>query len=101
MRSREGELRWQCVQLAIETEAGDAGVDCSGSETVFDNGRSIGHVSSGAFGHTVGESLAFAYIDPVCAVPGTSLDVMVLGVRRPARVLSEPLYDPGSERPRA
>ncbi|CAN5922766.1 hypothetical protein BH23ACT10_BH23ACT10_40350 [soil metagenome] len=32
------------------------------------------------------------------ATPGTHLEVLILGERRPARVLAEPAYDPKNER---
>ena len=95
-RSKESELPWICAYL--EVDAADA--DPHSSETVFLEGRRVGQVSSGGYGQYVGKSLAFAYVEPAAAAPGTELEVMVLGERRPARVLAEPVYDPGSERPR-
>jgi len=83
----------------LRIDAVDA--DCSGGEAVLHNGVRIGAVSSGAYGHTVGASLAFAYIDPARAVPGTELEVSILGERRTARVLDAPVYDPDNLRPRS
>ncbi len=77
------------------------GATCLGGKTVYRDGRRVGQVGSGGFGHTVGKSLAFAYVEPGSGAPGNCLEVMVLGERRPARVLAEPVYDPASERPRA
>ncbi len=101
VRSLEGARPWTCVYLEIEAgdAAGDA--DCIGSETLFVNGRRVGQISSGGYGHWVGKSLAFAYVDPDCAGPGRELEVMVLGERRPARVLAEAVFDPDGDRPRA
>ncbi len=96
LASQDGDLPWICAYLAVDV----ADADCLGSETVFMNGRRAGQVSSGGFGHCVKQSLAFAYIDPDCAAPGTALEVMILGERRPARVLADPVYDPASQRPR-
>lgn len=95
--SSEGTLRWVCAYLEIEATDADA----HSSETVFMDGERVGQVSSGGYGFTVGKSLAFAYVKPEAAVPGTQLEVMVLGEMRPARVLAEPVYDPNNERPRA
>ncbi len=95
--SQEAPLPWRCAYLAIEA----ADSDCHGSEAVFDNGTLVGAVSSGGYGHHVGKSLAFAYLKPDYAEPGSELEVMVLGERRPARVLGEAAYDPQNERPRA
>ena len=71
-----------------------------GCGKIFHNGDKIGQVSSGGYGFTVGKSLAFGYIRPDCAEPGTELEVMILGEKYPARVLGEPLYDPESLLPR-
>ena len=90
-------LRWQCVYLGID--ASDA--DCLGSEAVFDGETRVGAISSGGYGHTVGRSLAFAYVAPPAAAAGTPLAVMVLGERRPATVLAEALCDPHGLRARA
>jgi dimethylglycine dehydrogenase len=90
-------LPWICAYLAIDAED----VDCNGSEAVMVDGRVIGTVSSGAFGHWVGQSLAFAYIAPELAVVDTKLELMILGQSHPARVLAEAVYDPRTERPRS
>jgi dimethylglycine dehydrogenase len=94
--SRDAAKPWLCAYLAIE--ANDA--DCHGGEAVLQNGRRVGAVSSGGYGPTVERSLAFAYVEPACAQPGTALDVTILGEPRPARVLAEAAYDPESLRPR-
>ena len=96
LRSLQGERPWVCTYLEID--AADA--DCLGSEAVMMNGSRVGAVSSGGWGPSVRKSLAFAYLDPVHAEPGTQLDVLILGERRPARVLAEPAYDPKNLRPR-
>ncbi len=97
-RSAESNDRpWQCVQLEVNAH----NADCLGGEAVLYDGERIGAVSSGAWGPSVGASLAFAYVSPQHAAVGTALEVMVLGEPRQARVLSKPKYDPDSERPRA
>ncbi len=83
----------------LEVDAADA--DPMGNEAVYDGERLIGITTSGAFGHTVGTSLAFAYVEPAYTAPGAEMDVIVLGERRPARVLAEPAFDPKNERLRA
>ena len=96
-KSLGSDLPWICVNLEIDAEDADP----IGSETVFRNGRRVGQISSGGYGHFVQKCLAFAYVTPDCSRAGTDLEVMVLGERRPARVLAEPAYDPESERPRS
>ena len=63
-------------------------------------GQIVGSTASIAFGPTVGKTLAFAYIKPEAAKPGTELEVVIHGVARNARVLGEPAYDPQSLKPR-
>lgn len=91
-------LPWVCVYLSIEA---DGDTDGHGGEAVLMDGRVVGTTSSVAYGHTVGSVLAFAYVKPEAAVPGTALEVVVMGQERPARVLGEPAYDPESVRPRS
>ena len=97
-RSAEHRARpWQCVYMQVD--AYDA--DCLGGEAILAGAERAGTVSSGAWGPSVGASLAFGYVAPAHAAPGTELEVLVLGERRPARVWGEARYDPRSLRPRA
>ena len=52
---------------------------------------------AGGYGHVVGKSIALAYL-PTELAAGTELEVEILGERRPARVVSQPLYDPENTR---
>jgi dimethylglycine dehydrogenase len=65
---------------------------------VWRAGRRVGLVTSGAFGHWVGRSLALAYLEPGEALVGTQLTVDVLGERRGALVVPRPLHDPENRR---
>jgi dimethylglycine dehydrogenase len=55
-------------------------------------------VTSGAYGHTLKKSIALAYVRTDLAKPGTALDIEIFGERRPAKVGTEPLYDPSNAR---
>ncbi len=57
-----------------------------------------GQVASGGYGHRVEKSIAFSYLPGSLATPGTRLEVDLVGVRRPARVVEAPLLDPEAER---
>ncbi|MDH3689891.1 MAG: FAD-dependent oxidoreductase [Gammaproteobacteria bacterium] len=76
-------------------------VDPQGNEPVYDGDRVIGITTGGAYGHSVGKTLAFAYVEPEYAQAGKQFDVLLLSDRRTAIVLSEPAYDPDNERLRA
>ncbi len=75
--------------------------DPSGSETIWRHGTAVGHISSGGYGYDAGCYLAFGYVKPEIASPGTEVEVLVLGVPRRAVVLAGAVYDPDNERPRA
>jgi len=68
--------------------------DVRGGEPVYLNDDCVGVTTSGGYGHHTGKSLAFAYVSPQQAKPGTHLGVDLLGERCAAVVLKEPVYDP-------
>ena len=85
----------------LEIDASDA--DCLGGEPIYCDGDDVmGVTTSGGFGHRIQKSLAFGYVGPRFAEPGTRLKVEILEERRSATVLPpEPAYDPRNERLRA
>ena len=80
-----------------QTDASNA--DATGGEPIFKDGAGIGRVTSGAYGYTVGKSLALGFVKN--AVAGDTVQVMVLGQPHDAVILSEPPFDPKGERLRA
>jgi len=61
----------------------------------------VGTVTSGGWGHRVGENIAMGFVDPPLAEPGTRLDALVLGRRVRATVVPPCRYDPENRRQRA
>lgn len=96
LRSREERLRYSLVTLTVD--AADA--DCVGSEPVWYDGRVVGSVSSGGFGHTVGRSIALAYVTPEFDRPGDGFAIEILGEKRAARLEARCLFDPDGLRMR-
>jgi dimethylglycine dehydrogenase len=91
LRERDaGPTAQQLVTLEIEAEDADA----TGYEPIWHRGKRIGFVTSGAYGHSVGKSLALALVDRARADIGTRLSVHIVGVERPARVIEASPYDP-------
>jgi len=80
------------VQVTLEVDAVDA--DASGYEPIWHDGKRIGFVTSGAYGHTLQKSLAMALVNKDLAVPGTELSVHLVGVERTCRVVAASPYDP-------
>ena len=80
----------------IEIDAVDA--DARGFEPIWVAEKIVGYVTSGAYGHHVGKSLALAYLDVAVIDAASSLTVHVVGERRTARLLGQPPYDPSGSR---
>jgi dimethylglycine dehydrogenase len=89
-------------RIRLSTLVVDAdGADAHGYEPVHADGDLVSYVMAGGYGHTVGESIALAYLPLDLARDGTTLEIEILGDRRPARVVEAPLYDPAGERLRS
>jgi dimethylglycine dehydrogenase len=79
-------------QVTLEVDATDA--DASGYEPVWVDGRRVGYITSGDYGHTVGMSLAMALVDRDCAAEGTRMTTHIVGVENGAQVIAPAPYDP-------
>ena len=85
------------VMVMLEIDATTA--DASGAEPVFlMDGTPAGQVSSGAYGYSVGKSLAIAYLKAGLAKAGDTVQVAILGQPHNARVLARPPFDPDGVR---
>ena len=84
--------------LAIEATTADA----SGGEPIFlPDGTPVGQVTSGAYGHTVGKSLALGVVKNDHVEPGAAYDVAILGLPHRARLLENAPFDPEGARLRS
>ncbi len=95
-RRAEG-IKTKLVYLKVNVSDNDV----RGGEPILVDGQAVGVITSGGYGHTVKTGLAFGYVRPDLAAPGTRFEVELLDERRPAEVLAEPIFDPASERARA
>ncbi|MEQ9039064.1 MAG: FAD-dependent oxidoreductase [Silicimonas sp.] len=85
------------VMSYLEIETKDA--DAMGGEPVFlPDGTPAGQISSGAYGYSVGKSLAIAYLKVGIAGPGDVVDVAIVGRPHRACVLERPVFDPEGRR---
>ncbi|KAG5952879.1 hypothetical protein E4U53_007639 [Claviceps sorghi] len=71
-----------------------------GKEPVFVNDRSVGYVTSAAFGYTVRKPIAYAYL-PSSVQEGDKVELEYFGARIIATVRADPLYDPEMKRLRS
>ena len=78
-----------------EEDCNSSNADATGGEPIFKNGIGLGRITSGAYGYSVGMSLALGYVKDV--VPGDAVDVMVLGKPHRAKILEAPPFDAQGE----
>ncbi|WP_027258040.1 GcvT family protein [Leisingera aquimarina] len=84
----------------------DPGVVLLGRETIYRNGKRVGWLTSGGYGHTVGQSIGYGYIrnpEGVAAdyVLRGNYELEVATKRVPCKVQISPLYDPSMSRVKA
>ncbi len=84
--------------ITLAVAAGDA--DAVADEPVYHEDQLIGWATSGGYGHTVGNSIALAYVPSELATV-RDFAVEIVGERRPARRVEGPLYDPKGGRMRS
>lgn len=97
LRQRDSGIRRRLCCLVLEDRNAAAAMD----EPVFHDGRIVGLVTSGGYGFTVRQSIAYAYLPADLAEPGVSLTITVDSEPVGAEVVREPLYDPRNDRVRA
>ena len=72
-----------------------------GGEPLLDGECVLGRVTSGGYGYTVRQSIAYGYLPVEYATPGTQIEVQLFGIRYQATVMKEPLFDPKNEKIKA
>ncbi|SFD80296.1 Glycine cleavage system T protein (aminomethyltransferase) [Actinopolyspora alba] len=98
LRRREAPVRRKLCCLSI-----DDGTVVMGSEPVFagsQDRRACGFTTSTGYGHSLGLSLAYAWLPSELSEAGTSVEVAYFGERHPATVMSDPVFDPEMKRMR-
>ena len=96
----EADARGPRTELCCLTLADPRSV-ALGNEPVRVDGEIVGRVTTGGYGYTVERSIAYAYLPPERAEPGTPVEVEIFGEWVDGEVASEPLFDPEGERIRA
>ena len=82
----------------VYAEVAATDTDVRGGEAILHGDRCIGVATSGAYGHRVKKSLAFACVPPEFASPGSTFDILIQGERRRATVQGAPAFDPNNSR---
>jgi dimethylglycine dehydrogenase len=84
--------------VLLEVDASDA--EANFLEPVWAGDDRVGFVTSAAYGHTCGRSLAMGYVASRAAAAGSALAVTIVGERRACRVLGAAAVDPAGARMR-
>jgi dimethylglycine dehydrogenase len=84
--------------VTFTVDAGDA--DAIGDEPIWHEGRVVGWVTSGGYGHRSQRSLALGYIPASLAGASDGFEIEIIGERRRARRESAAVYDPDGVRMR-
>ncbi|HXA36493.1 MAG TPA: FAD-dependent oxidoreductase [Steroidobacteraceae bacterium] len=77
--------------VSFRVDATDA--DAIGDEPIWHDGKAVGWVTSGAFGHRVNHSLALGYVPAALAKADTGFEIEIIGERRQAHRLNGPAFD--------
>ncbi|MCX5259692.1 FAD-dependent oxidoreductase [Streptomyces canus] len=94
LERRKADVRRKLTCLTIE----DPRAVVMGKEPVYDGQRPVGHVTSAAFGHTIGKGIAYAWLPAELAVADRALHIGYFDQRVEAVVAEEPLFDPAMSR---
>ncbi|WP_224826519.1 FAD-dependent oxidoreductase [Cognatishimia sp. MH4019] len=75
------------------------------NEPILRDGEVVGHLTSGAYGHTLGGAMGLGYVpckgESPSEVLASGYEIEVAGARVAAEASLKPMYDPKSERMRA
>ncbi|MBS38642.1 MAG: glycine cleavage system protein T [Thiotrichales bacterium] len=91
-----GPVRKLCTFVV---DADDA--DVWGDEPIFIDDEVVGFVTSGGYAHFSSCSAAIGFLPVDHIEPGREVEIEILGDRRRARLIEEPLFDPKAERMRS
>ena len=81
--------------VTLEVDSNDS--DASGFEPIWKNGKRVGFITSGGYGHRVQKSLAMGLINTDLAENGQEIDVHIVGKEKKARIIPTSPYDPKGE----
>ena len=74
--------------------------DVWGDEPIWFDNEVCGFVTSGGYAHYSRKSVAIGFVPSELIRSGLEVEIEILGTRRKALMLDEPLYDPKAERMR-
>ncbi|MBV8495949.1 MAG: FAD-dependent oxidoreductase, partial [Gammaproteobacteria bacterium] len=102
LAARAGPRRRRLVQFLLE----DSAAMLYHNEPILLNGKRVGLITSGMYGHTLGGAVGLGYVSDEGGVPEEliatgSFEILIGNQRVRARASLRPLYDPAGARPRS
>jgi dimethylglycine dehydrogenase len=89
------------VTFVVDPGEGAEAADVIGDEPIWHDGKVVGWITSGGYAHYSKASVALGYVPAELVDPATTgFEIEIIGVRRPARLQLEPLFDPAGRRMR-
>ena len=88
-------------QKLVTLEVDSCDSDASGFEPIWKNGKRVGFITSGGYGHRVQKSLAMGLINTDLAESGEEIDIHIVGKEKKAKIIPVSPYDPKGELMRA
>jgi dimethylglycine dehydrogenase len=85
--------------VTFDVDAADA--DVTAYEPIFIKGEVLGFCTSGGFSHHTGKSIAFGLIPREHANAGLKVEIEILGDRRAATLITDPIFDADGTRLRS
>ena len=85
---QDGAKRRLCTMVV---DADDA--DVTAWEPIWLDGAVAGYCTSGGYSHWTRQSVAIGFLPPERIADGLAVEIEILGERRPARVVTAPLWD--------
>ena len=85
LQSRPAQMRLSAMSFD------DPGAVVIGKEPILHDNQVIGYVTSANYGYTIGKSIAYGYLPPKHADPGTKLTIEWFGQQYPVTVERTPL----------
>ena len=96
MRERDAPPGRRLCTFAVDAHDADVWAD----EPIFSAEKIVGFVTSGGYAHYSDKSIALGFVPVEMIAAGAEFTVEILGERRAARLVREPVLDPRGERMR-
>jgi dimethylglycine dehydrogenase len=96
MRARETPPKRRLSTFVVDAADADVWAD----EPIWRDSKVIGFVTSGGYAHYVGKSVALGFVPTEMIAEGAEFQIEILGELKPARLITQPLFDPDATRMR-